>query len=139
MIVINEKLEPVPTSITQAVQFRIYRRVGVPPIQTVAGFDTRQQVYEFVMRRADLLAGTNGGLHAVAPDEKEYDLMPGEFRPVGLAGPVVLTSCARCHILDGIFSVRSYDRGVNGVGFDGTPNPQHCPPVVSKPTSAPLP
>jgi hypothetical protein len=128
MIVINEKVEPVPTSITQTVQFRVYRSVGLPPIQTVADFNKRQQVSEFVLRRADLLAGRGGGLHAVAPDEREYDLISVEFRPGGLEGPVVLSTCGRCHIQDGIFSVRSYDRGVNGAAYDGTTlNPQLLP------------
>jgi hypothetical protein len=126
MIVINENLAPVPTSITQTVQFRVYRRIGVPP--TVAEFNARQQVSEFVMRRADLLAGRSGGLHAVAADEKEYDLMFGKARPVGLEGPVALSTCSECHRQDGIFSVRSYDRGVNGAAYDGTTfNPQLLP------------
>jgi hypothetical protein len=127
MVVINEQLQPVPTSITQQAQFRVYRSVGVPPTRTAAAFDTRQQVYEFVMRRKDLLSGGTGGLHSIAPGQAEYDLMPGEFRPVGLAGPPVLTNCGRCHFQDGIFSVGSYDRGVNGLGFDGTFNPQLLP------------
>lgn len=73
MVVIDEKLEPVPTSITQAVQLRVYKKVGdVQGVHTLAALVARQSVYDFVMQRRDLLAGRAGGLHAATRDEREY-------------------------------------------------------------------
>ena len=100
-IVIDDKLEPVPTAVTQKVQFRVYQEVGPA---TAAPF-------EFVLRRHDLLGEGAVGLHAVAPGEAEYQLTTipmGVSRAQLLSGPVVLSTCARCHSADGIFSVNSY-------------------------------
>ena len=130
MIVINDKLEPVPTPITQSVQFRVYRKVsGNRAELTFANFGTWQSVYEFVMRRRDLLAGRAGGLHAIKPGEREYRLASVPMR-VGreeqLIGPAVLSTCARCHHADGIFSINSYTRTLTR---GGTTNPQLLPAI----------
>lgn len=126
MMVINEKLEPVPTSITEKVQFRVYKKIG----GTWSGdprtnFNARQVAYEFVMRRRELLAGKPGGLLPVGPDEAEHQLitrMIGLPRAKELQGPVVLSTCVTCHSGDGIFSVHSYRRS-----FTMTTNPQLLP------------
>jgi hypothetical protein len=115
MVVIDEKLEPVPTSITQAVQLRVYKKVGdVQGMHTLASVVARQSVYDFVMQRRDLLAGRAGGLHAVTRDEREYrqthdprDDTSAKARENRI-GPLVLSTCASCHQGDGIFSVHSY-------------------------------
>lgn len=115
MVVIDEKLEPVPTSITQAVQLRVYKKVGdVQGVHTLAALVARQSVYDFVMQRRDLLAGRAGGLHAATRDEREYrqthdprDDTSAKARENRI-GPLVLSTCASCHQGDGIFSVHSY-------------------------------
>jgi hypothetical protein len=129
MVVIDEKLEPVPTIITQSVQLRVYRRVGDRQAEDgVEEFGTRQSVYDFVMRRRDLLAGQAGGLHALAREEREYrrthDSRGGPVEEKYLTGPVVLSTCARCHANDGIFSVNTYTRMLSP---DLTGNPQLLP------------
>lgn len=115
MVVIDEKLEPVPTPITQAVQLRLYKKVGhVQGMHTLASVVARQSVHDFAMRRRDLLAGRGGGLHAVTRDEREYrqthdprDDTSAKARENRI-GPLVLSTCASCHQGDGIFSVHSY-------------------------------
>jgi len=124
MLVIDEKLELVPTTITQAVQLRVYRKVG----DRQSDFGARQSVFDFVMRRRDLLAGQTGGLHALAREEREYrrthDSRGGPVDEKYLMGPVVLRTCARCHDNDGIFSVNTYTRMLS---LDLAPNPQLLP------------
>ena len=114
MMVINDELQPVPTSITQKVQFRVFKHTGeAGRIQTQGDFNSHQLVYELVMRRSDLLAGGQGGFHAVTPDEAEYQLttLPmGVSREAHLRGVVVLSTCERCHLANGIFSVNTYGR-----------------------------
>jgi hypothetical protein len=80
------------------------------------------------MRRRALLAGISGGLRALTPDEAEYQLamIPmGGPRAALLRGPVVLSTCIRCHSSDGVFSVNSYGRGFSNP--PGTTNPQLLP------------
>jgi hypothetical protein len=113
MVAIDEKLEPVLTPITQAVQLRVYRTVGGPqPVDWLAMFAARQSVHDFVMRRRDLISGQAGGLHAMTSDEREYrithDSRGGAVDMQYLVGPVVLSTCARCHSNEGIFSVNTY-------------------------------
>ena len=113
MVAIDEKLEPVLTPITQAVQLRVYRTVGGPqPVDWLAAFAARQSVHDFVMRRRDLISGQAGGLHAMTSDEREYrithDSRGGPVDMQYLVGPVVLSTCARCHSGEGIFSVNTY-------------------------------
>ena len=101
MVVIDEKLEPVPTPITQAVQLRVYRTVGdTQPVELARPTSAaRQSVHDFVMRRRDLLSGQAGGLHALTSDEREYRIgrtIPGAalVDMQYLVGPVVLSTCA---------------------------------------------
>jgi len=126
MMVIDEKLDPVLTPITQKVQFRVYRKLNATTHEPRDAFDQTQSVYEFVMRRREVIAGMGGGLHPVSPDEKEYQMLivPAvRGNPSYFTGPVVLRTCARCHSAEGIFSVRSY-LGM----FDQRPaNPQLLP------------
>lgn len=126
MMVIDEKLDPVVTPITQKVQFRVYRKLKATTHEPHDAFDQTQRVYEFAMRRRELIAETGGGLHPVSPDEREYQAL---FLPIErsnasyFTGPVVLRTCATCHGAEGIFSVRSY-LGM----FDHNPtNPQLLP------------
>lgn len=118
MMVINDELKPVPTSITEKVQFRVYEDTGeAGHLFDRSDFSARQLVYEFVMRRRDLQAGRDGGLHSVTPEETEYQLTSipmGVSREARLRGVVVLSTCARCHSSNGIFSVNTYGRSING-------------------------
>ena len=129
LIVVNDKLEPVPTPITQSVQFRAYRRIGGSAVErTPANFGNWQSLYDLTMRRRDLLAGRAGGFHAMTPDETEYRLASvpmGVSRKELLVGPVVLSTCPRCHQPDGIFSVNTYTRFLSPGGT--TTNPQLLP------------
>jgi hypothetical protein len=129
MAVINDKLEPVMTPITQSVQFRVFRKVSADEYRDWrAGFADSQHVFEVTMRRRDLLAGRSGGLHQVAPEEAEYQLIGGLHGPraVQLRGSVVLSTCARCHSANGIFSVNTYTGGLRSVSRR-TINPQLLP------------
>ncbi|MEO8064051.1 MAG: hypothetical protein ABI821_15045 [Pseudomonadota bacterium] len=113
MIVLDDGLKPVPTEITQQIQFRVYRKFGLLTggHATRASFPASQAVSEFVMQRRQLLAGRTGGLRAVGPEEHGYQLQNvpmGGTRAERLRGDVVLTSCGRCHGREGIFSVNSY-------------------------------
>jgi hypothetical protein len=126
MVVIDDQLEPAPTSIMQAVQLRVYKKVGDrQSADWQAEFGARQSVYDFVMRRRDLLAGQTGGLHALAREEREYrrthDSRGGPVDEQYLTGPVVLSTCARCHASDGVFSVNTYTRLLSS---QPTANPQ---------------
>jgi len=126
MAVINDKIEPVMTPITQSVQFRVFRKVDTTGYRDWrTDFAESQLVYEIAMRRRDLLAGKSGGLHQVAPDEAEYQLIGGLHgtRAVQLRGSVVLSTCARCHTANGIFSVNTYTRMLG----PATINPQLLP------------
>jgi hypothetical protein len=137
MMAVDDQLEPVPTPITQKVQFRVFKEVGpataggkpcaLPPSRAnECGFSAREVADEFVLRRHDLLDGAAVGLHAVAADEAEYQLTTipmGGSRAHLLRGPVVLATCARCHSADGIFSVNSY----SGPFSPDRANPQLLP------------
>ena len=118
MMVINDEHKPVPTSITQKVQFRVFKDIDAPGHMFDPGdFSAHQLVYELVMRRRDLLAGEAGGLHRVTQNETEYQLttiLEDGNREVHLRGPVVLATCVRCHSLNGIFAVNTYSGTVNG-------------------------
>jgi cytochrome c553 len=117
MLVIDETLKPVATPVTQKVQFRVYRKVG-------GRFQDSQSVFEYVMRRRAVLSDASGGLHVVAPDEREHQLThhDGADAQRGRA-PVVLSTCAACHSSDGIFSINAYTRLLS----DRTSNPQLLP------------
>jgi hypothetical protein len=112
MMVVNDELKPVPTSITQKVQFRVFKDVGEPGHMFDRGdFSAHQLVYELVMRRRDIVAGRAGGFHSVTQDENEYQLTTvpmGGTREAHLRGVVVLSTCIRCHSSNGIFSVNTY-------------------------------
>jgi hypothetical protein len=137
MMVINDELKPLPTSVTQKVQFRVFKDTGKPGrLQDYGEFDSHQLVYELVMRRRDLLEGRVGGFNAVTRGETEYQLttiLPTVVE-VGsleahLRGPVVLATCVRCHSLNGIFAVNTYSGSINGLisSRDVKSNPQLLP------------
>ena len=128
LAVVNDDLEPAITPITQEVQFRVYRKIGAAgDVADARHFSDSQQVYEFVLRRRDLLAGHSGGLRQVTPEEVEYQLASTPMTATHaelLRGSVVLSTCADCHSRDGILSVNSYTGFLSGA--DKT-NPQLLP------------
>ena len=113
-------------------QFRVFKGVGKSVyLRDRSEFNSHQLVYELVMRRRDLLAGRAGGFHFVTPDETEYPLttiLQGGSREAQLRGPVVLSTCARCHAPNGIFSVNTYTGFLNAVSSaSAKANPQLLP------------
>ena len=126
MAVVNEYLEPVMTTITQSVQFRVFRKVSADAYRDWrANFGETQSVFEFDMRRRDILSSKAGGLHRVGPEEAAYQLIGGLHGPrsARLRGSVVLSTCVRCHSGNGIFSVNSYTRHIGPRAI----NPQLLP------------
>lgn len=127
MFVIDEQLAPVPTPITQKLQFRVYANGSN---RERASDRQSQHVYTFVMRRKDVVAHVGGGLHALTAGHREYQglLVPAQRNNAAyFGGYVILDTCASCHSGDGILSVRSY-LGV----FDTFPaNPQLLPTNTS--------
>ena len=117
MLVVDDELRPVSTRITQKVQLRLYRQVPPTPPSNRAEFAATQSLYEWVLRRADLLAAQPAGLVAIRAGEHEFQRTAGaqaEPSRDELAGPVVLSTCGRCHSGIGIFSVNSYTQFLSG-------------------------
>jgi hypothetical protein len=110
MMVIDDHLQPVISPITQKIQIREYRQLPAVPPRDRAEFEAAQSVYEWVMRRTDLLAAQPAGLVAVRSIDREFQRTEGRGADdkYSLAGPVVLSTCPRCHSGTGIFSVNSY-------------------------------
>jgi hypothetical protein len=113
MAVVNSKLQPVMTRITQSIQFRVYKTIDWDwSRDTRENFQKSQHSSEFAMTRADLLARRTGGLHQLADDETAQELTGSVrmewTRAQKLRGPVVMSTCLRCHGGPGIFSVNTY-------------------------------
>jgi hypothetical protein len=120
MLVIDERGEPVPTSVVESVQVRLHRSV---PQEIPEAFDIGKDVAramlavcEFRLSRARLFAGEAGGLRAVARDEREFPLFQSHgddpFELQTDAGESferhllpILGSCSTCHFRPGIHSV----------------------------------
>ena len=111
------------------IQSKLRARRETLPAEVAEVKDPEEQsVHDFVMRRRDLLSGQAGGLHALTFDEREYrrthDSMGGAPNWQSLLGPVVLSTCARCHSNDGIFSVQTY---AGMFSYPRSNNPQLLP------------
>jgi hypothetical protein len=96
--------------LTESLQFRVYHELdtGIP--------------FELTLRRKDLFAGRNGGLHAVGPDETSYfdfqtrrgDVFEMPKRPPATA---VLSTCRNCHErTDRPGGIRSMNTAFHGGG-----------------------
>ncbi len=121
MLTIDDKGKIKPTRLIESVQFRVYREVPKGDPAHPAGFDdldSKQDFYEFRMTRKDLFSGTNGGLHAVSPQEEEINLFiaPGpedrfeESSPTRPGTSPIMEVCSGCHRHPGIHSVEAYRR-----------------------------
>jgi hypothetical protein len=119
MVLISDQGKFVPTRVTETVQLRVYRAIN--PGRNYADnvrFHNEQDVFEFKLDRAKLLAGESG-LRAVGPAEKEPtmflahgdDIFESSQPPNDIAaeeGPVL--SCAGCHYDPGVQSFLSHSR-----------------------------
>jgi hypothetical protein len=113
MAVVNDKLQPVMTRITQSIQFRAFKTNDWDWSRTTReSFERSQHLFEITMTRADLLGRRSGGLHQLAADETSQELTGSVrmewTRAQKLRGPVVMATCVRCHAAPGIFSVNTY-------------------------------
>ncbi|HEV8444283.1 MAG TPA: hypothetical protein VGQ27_12420 [Steroidobacteraceae bacterium] len=110
MLVIDAHLQPAITPLTQKVQMREYRQLPSSQPHDLAAFLATQSVFEWVMRRTDLLGTRPAGLLAVQATDREFQRTEGRGKAdqESLAGPVVLSTCPRCHAGIGIFTVNSY-------------------------------
>ena len=115
----DEKLWASP--VTESVQLRVYRRIPPGDGDNFKAAKESQAFFEFELRRADLFAGTSGGLRPAPPDETVYlalqfltgygdpfETPPDHGRP---GHPMPLRdTCASCHPGPGIYGVNSYSR-----------------------------
>ena len=72
---INNLGQLTPTRLTESVQVRVYHAIspGTKYMNYINGPSSADQdFFEFRMSREQLVMGHNGGLTAVAPDEKEF-------------------------------------------------------------------
>jgi hypothetical protein len=114
MLLVDNTGQIVPTKITEMVQLRMFVSDAVE--HDVRNFSRDQEFFEFRMSRRLLLAGSSGGLRAVAPDETGFitfsamgmDIFEG--RSFTGPGRVVLDGCRNCHAEPNIHSVRSVVR-----------------------------
>lgn len=113
MAVVNDMLQPVMTRITQSIQFRVYKTNDWDwSRSTRENFESSQRPFEITMTRRDLLARREGGLHQLSDSEtaQEFSGSVGMdwTRAMKLRGPVVMSTCVRCHGRPGVFSVNTY-------------------------------
>jgi hypothetical protein len=121
MMLIDDQANLRPTRLAEDVQIRIHRAI---PTTIPDGVDldsnealSTMNVFEFKLSRARIFASVNGGLRAVAQDEKEFRTFHSHgidpFDPRPDTTPIerhmsnVLNSCALCHFRPGIHSVLS--------------------------------
>jgi hypothetical protein len=123
MVLIDKNGNPVRTQLTESVQMRVYRALH----PDLGG--TAQDFLEFRMSRQRLLSEQEGGLRAVAPEERDFafplfrEHVPGDPFERDTEEPpwrIVLLTCSSCHTFTGIYSFISYSRARFGAGV-GTP------------------
>ena len=109
-----------PTRLTESVQFRTYREILPPEMDTEPHAEKAQGFVELELRRADLFAGRNGGLRAVKGDDpvpRALMFFRGWDDPFEAKAEVThshnqlepaFRQCAACHSRGGIRGVNSY-------------------------------
>lgn len=121
VLTIDDKGKIRPTRIIESIQFRVYRDIPKGNPARPEGFDDlegKQDFFELRFTRKDLFAGTNGGLHAVSPQEKEISFLitplpddPFEEKDrARIPASPIMAACAGCHRSPGIHSVEAYAR-----------------------------
>src|SRR6266581_287796 len=126
----------VPSLLTETVQMRVYRIVPDGDNVANSSGDTQQDVYEFKLDRARLLAGDAASLRPLPRDAAELPLfmthgMDPFEEPDGRAAELprpqsVFRRCPGCHQGPGILSVQSYQQDrqllacsvADGIGTD---------------------
>jgi hypothetical protein len=94
-----------PTPLTEKVQLRI---VHDPTTFAQPG---GQSFLQFTLRREQLLAGSAGGLEAVADNERDWDHLSIHGFGSGLGkNQPILTSCSNCHNAPVVRSILSFTR-----------------------------
>ncbi|MDP7012158.1 MAG: hypothetical protein QF685_12350, partial [Verrucomicrobiota bacterium] len=115
MMVINRSGEITPTPIVQTAQFRVYRKVG----EDLKSDESCQSVYKYVVQRAQLFDGEQGGLRAMNAKEHSglsllYNDDTFETKNKNYNRRSVMQSCIDCHSCGGptvhsIFTFRQDD------------------------------
>jgi hypothetical protein len=125
------------SNVVESVQIRRYRRIDASESLTSSYVPGRaQHMVEFVLDRDLFVRGENGGLRAIAQDEKRHRTFMsagmGEHAvPSGLAHePPVLQDCMGCHGTPGIFSVDSYTGMSPPPGIDVSIRSPRLPPAL---------
>jgi hypothetical protein len=121
MMLIDDRGNLTPTSLTEEVQVRVHRAI---PVEIPEGFNADRdealkalEACEFRLSRAKLFAGDAGGLRPAARDEKEFPIFashgidlfdtPAGGGSLDLHLRPVLSSCSQCHFRPGVHSVLS--------------------------------
>jgi hypothetical protein len=117
MVVATEGRKPVATPLVESVQLRTYREIR-PREKDFSNAEKTQGFVELKFRRADLFAGTAGGLHAVEGDamvSPALTLFGSYADPFESKGDDIhnrpqraFALCADCHSPGGIRGVNSY-------------------------------
>jgi hypothetical protein len=115
MMVVDQEGEITPTPIVQTAQFRVYREVGAD----VKNDEDSQAVYKYVMQRARLFSGKQGGLRAMTAHERSglsliYNDDEFQVNDSKHNRQTVMQSCIDCHSCGGptvhsIFTFRQDD------------------------------
>ena len=115
MMVVDQEGEITPTPIVQTAQFRVYREVGAD----VKNDEDSQAVYKYVMQRARLFSGKQGGLRAMTAHERSglsliYNDDEFQVNDSKHNRQTVMKSCIDCHSCGGatvhsIFTFRQDD------------------------------
>lgn len=123
LVVATDEGKPVATPLTESVQVRTYREVM--PREKASG-DWPRQAQGFVeleLRRGELFAGTNGGLHAIKGDDRVpsslsffngwVDPFEEKSEDTHHTPEPAFKLCAACHRDGGIRGVNSYTQADN--------------------------
>ena len=115
MMVVDQAGEITPTSIVQTAQFRVYRKVG----EDQKSDESCQAAYKYVLQRAQLFDGKQGGLRAMNSTEHSglsllYNDDAFETKNKKYNRQSVMQSCIDCHSCGGptvhsIFTFRQDD------------------------------
>ena len=128
MLLIDDQGKITPTRLLESLQLRVYRDIPKADPKKLDQYDrltSKQDFYEFRLRREDLFSGKAGGLHAVGPKEPEFGTFRShavepfeKLKPSHLSARLhpILDSCTACHGAEtnagpGIHSVLTYNRG----------------------------
>ncbi len=114
-----------PSAVTESVQIRFYRHITTAEERNFGNGNIRdiirnsgQDFFEFKLSRPLLFAGTNGGLRAIAGDEKGFvtfqtkgdDPFEESSGPRAMASTITeMQTCVWCHNGGGIQSLNSRD------------------------------